>query len=235
MSHHVSLTEIPDLAGRYDLYGGVHKGLRMAGCQLLCRLGSVDHENAAESAAALAQLRAYLLLAAGHVMHEDTNIHTVLRERGASTATVDDQHDDHRTAFAELEALAATLETAAPARKPAAGRKLYLAVAAYLAEDLAHMHEEETQTAPQLWTLFTDADLAAVEMRIIASMPPEKNMAFMRIMIPAMNPAERAGLLGAMRKGAPPEVFDAVMDTVIRPSLPAEAFADLLARLDRAG
>ncbi|MBR0556413.1 hypothetical protein J5J10_12055 [Ciceribacter sp. L1K23] len=231
MTHHISLTDIPDLNGRYDLYGAVHKGLRKAGCDLLCRLGSTDFDNADECEAVLGDLRTYLMLAASHVVHEDDNIHTVLQERGVSTGTVDDQHDEHREAFADLEKLAVCVSRAIPIAKRAAGRKLYLAFAAYIAEDLAHMHEEETQTAPMLWQHFSDADLAAVEMRIVSSMSPEKNMAFMRIMIPAMNPAERAALLGAMRKGAPPEVFEAVMDFAVRPSLPPKAVDDLVDRL----
>jgi hypothetical protein len=64
-------------------------------------------------------------------------------------------------------------------------------------------------------------------MRIIASLPPEKSMAFMRIMIPAINPAERAALLGAMKKDAPPEVFQAVIDFAVRPALSVGDFARL--------
>lgn len=234
MTHDISLTDIPDLNGRYDLYGAVHKGLRKAGCDLLVRLGSADFSDADEREKVLGDLRTYLMLAASHVVHEDHNIHTVLQDRGVSTETVDDQHDDHRAAFADLEALAVSIEKAMPLQRQAAGRKLYLAFAAYIADDLAHMHEEETKTAPLLWQHFTDADLAAVEMRIISSMPPEKNMTFMRLMIPAMNPAERAAMLDAVRKGAPPEVFDAIIEFAVRPSLPAKAFDDLASRLQLA-
>ncbi len=232
--HHPSLTDIPDLAGRYDLYGAVHKGLRKAGCELLIRLGCADFTDPTECDAVLDILRGYILLAGSHVMHEDEHIHGMLRGRGGSTDIVDEQHDDHRAAFAILEKLAADIERASPQEKPAAGRRLYLAFAAYLAEDLAHMHEEETVTAPALWAGFTDDELVVLEMRIIASMPPEKNMAFMRIMIPAMNPAERAALLAAMRKGAPPEIFNAVIEFAVRPGLTDKAFGDLANRLQLA-
>ncbi len=231
MSEHLSLTDIPDLNGRYDLYGGVHKGLRRAGCDLLCRLGAVDHDKSEETDAVIAILRAYLGLAASHVMHEDENIHKALQARGVSTAAIDHQHDDHRRDFADLEAMALAIEMARPQERRAACRKLYLAFAAYIAEDLAHMHEEETVTAPALWTAFSDEELMGIEMRIISSIPPEKNMAFMRTMIPAMNPAERAALLGAMKKGAPPEVFNAVIEFAVRPSLSETAFGDLANRL----
>lgn len=231
MSHTVSHAAIPDLDGRYDLYGNVHKGLRKAGCELLVRLGSTDYADPAECEATLEGLRSYIGLAAAHVAHEDDNIHGSLQQRGGSTAVVDDQHDDHREAFARLEGFAAEIEFAAAADRPKLGRRLYLAFAAYLAEDLAHMHEEETVTAPALWKSFSDAELAAIEMRIVGSMPPEKNMAFMRQMVPAMNPAERATLLAAVKKDAPPEVFGAVIEFAVRPGLSEKAYGDLAVRL----
>ena len=39
MSNPIDFAAIPPLAGRYDLYGAVHKGLRKAQCDLLGRLG----------------------------------------------------------------------------------------------------------------------------------------------------------------------------------------------------
>lgn len=231
MSHAVSPSPIVDLEGRHDLYGGVHKGLRKAGCELLIRLGAVDPCDVREREALLASLRHHLSLAASHISHEEDNIHGPLRQRGGSSDRVADQHDDHRAAFAALEALAAALETAAPGHEAAAGRRLYLAFAAHLAADLLHMHEEETVVAPALWAAFTDAELVALEGRIVGSMPPEENMAFLRQMIPAMNPSERAALLGAVQKDAPPEVFGAVIDFAVRPSLAEKAFGDLADRL----
>jgi len=227
MSHEFSLTSIPDLDGRYDIYGAVHKGLRKTGCDLLGRLGTADFQNVEETASLIADLRHYLMLAASHVGHEDDNIHVALAAKGDSTVTLDEQHDDHRTAFGELEELITALEMARSVRKPACGRKLYLAFAAYIADDFAHMHEEEAVTGPLLWRNFTDHEILGIEMRIIGSLPPDKNMAFMRIMIPAINPAERVALLGAMKEGAPPEVFQAVIDFAARPGLSASEFAHL--------
>jgi DNA-directed RNA polymerase specialized sigma24 family protein len=235
MTHaHHSITAVPDLNGRYDIYGAIHKGLRKAGCELLVRLGSTDFEEAEQIEEVLALLRTYLMLAASHVGHEDDHIHAALAARGVATDTVDHQHDDHRDAFAKLEGLARAVETAWPLHRRATGRRLYLAFAAYMAEDFAHMHEEETVTAPALWRSFTDDELHAIEMAIVSSLTPEKNMAFMRIMVPAMNPQERAAMLGAMQKAAPPEIFDAVIEFAVRPALTARAFGDLAGRLQLA-
>ena len=49
----------------------------------------------------------------------------------------------------------------------------------------------------------------------------------MRMMLPAMNPEERTGLLTGMKAGAPPEAYAAVIEHAARPTLPRAEFADL--------
>lgn len=231
MSHEFSPTSIPDLNGRYDIYGAIHKALRKSGCELLGRLGTNDFCAADETALLLSDLRNYLKLAASHVSHEDDHIHEALAAKGVSTVTLDEQHDDHRTAFHDLEQLIVACEKDWPLHKAASGRRLYLAFAAYLADDFAHMHEEETVTGPLLWSNFSDEEILGIEMRIIGSLAPEKSMEFMSIMIPAINPAERAALLGAMKSNAPPEVFNAVIDSAVRPNLSPKDFTQLAGAL----
>ncbi len=218
MSHEFSLTSIPDLNGRYDIYGAVHKGLRKAGCDLLGRLGTADFQNAEETGFLIGDLRNYLMLAASHVNRTRMSTSTW---RSPTRASRPSRWTSSTTTTAPPSASwknsIAAWEKAGPLHKPACGRKLYLAFAAYIADDFAHMHEEEAVTGPLLWRNFTYNEILGIEMRIIASLPPEKSMAFMRIMIPAINPVERAALLGAMKKDAPPAIFQAVIDFAVRP------------------
>lgn len=231
MNAHADFTRIPALKGRYDLYGLVHKGLRRAQCNLLSRIGANDFADAEATAMLVADMRRLLSMAAAHVEHEDGEIHAALKRLSVSTDIVDTQHDDHRAAFGLLEAKLAAVDSALPGEKAEAGRALYLAFAAYIADDLAHMHEEETVIAPLLWQHFSDAELLDMEMRIIGSMPPEENMAFTRAMLPAMNPTERRMVVGGMHQTMPPEVFNAVLEFAIRPVLTAQEFAGLEADL----
>lgn len=227
MSHAGLLETIPPLGGRYDLYGNVHKGLRRTQCLLLSRLGANDFDDAAATDKLIGDLRRLLALAAAHVRHEDTEIHAALNRRGIATDTVDEQHEEHHAAFKVLEDRIAAVEAARGARRVEAGRALYLAFAAYIADDFAHMHEEETVTAPLLWQHFSDEELLAIEMRIIASLPPEENMAFTRMMLPAMNPEQRRVMVGGMIEALPREVFAAVLEFAIRPSLTEADFQAL--------
>ena len=221
-----------DLAGRYDIYGAIHKGLRRALGNLLVRLGIADFTPGAATERLLADLRTQLTLGAAHLDHEEQVIHTALATRlPGSTARLEAQHGHHAARFREIGALIEAVERAIGPARIFAGRDLYLAFSTFVAEDFAHMHEEETVTRPTLCTLFTDAEQAAMEMQIIGSLSPDENIAFMQLMLPAMNPDERAGLLGGMKAGAPPEAFAAVINFAARPTLTAEDFAELERRL----
>jgi hypothetical protein len=83
-----------------------------------------------------------------------------------------------------------------------------------VAENLAHMHDEETSNNAVLWATHGDEALAEIQQAIVASMRPETMAAFIRWMVPAMSPAERAAMLGEMQVQMPPEAMRAVLDVV---------------------
>lgn len=216
------------LAGRWDIYGPVHKGLRLAHSDMLRRLGAADWTS--DQAALIADLRAHLKLAAKHLAHEEAHIHGAMAERCPGLMdSLEDQHDHHRARFAMVEAQIASLETGFKADRPMLGRAVYLAMSGLVAEDLAHMLHEETLVWPALCAAFTDAELQGMEMAIIGTLAPEEVIEFMRLMIPAMNRAERTGLLAGMKAGAPHEAFAAVLDLAARPTLDSKEWEHLVA------
>lgn len=213
-------------ARRWDIYGPVHKGLRLGHVDLLTRLGRAAFDG--DEATLIADLKAHLITGRSHLLHEEQFIHPALEARVAgSCATLEAQHQHHRDRFASLDVAIAALEAAGPAERPVLGRALYLEFSAFVAEDLEHMRQEETITWPQLCAHFSDEELAGIEMSIIGSLTPEENIAIMRLMLPAMNRPERNALLGGMKAGAPPEAYDAVIEMAARPTLAGEEFDDL--------
>ena len=219
--------------GRWDIYGPIHKGLRLAATDLMIRLGRVDATDAGKLHGVLSDLRAHLSLAAKHLAHEEAHIHTALAaRRSGAVERLSEQHADHRQAFERLEALIAAVESAAVSDRPHRTRELYLAYSLFMADDLAHMHEEESVTWPLLCALYSDEELAGIEMGIIGTLSPDENLSFMQLMIPAMTRQERIGLLSGMKANAPPEAFIAVIEGAARPTLDASDFEDLSAQLD---
>lgn len=205
---------------RYNLYTSIHKGLRRAQVRLLERIGSVDSYNDAVVEAVIADMRLLVKLGRKHLMHENEHIHGVIEERhsGATDGLVED-HEHHERDFDEIEQMLNTLEVAIAPRRSVLLRALYLRYSQFIAEDFTHMIEEETQTLALLHQTFDDETLEAIEHRIVGSVDPETMLHFLRIMIPAMNPTERVGMLGGMKAAMPAPIFAAVIDAAVKPVL----------------
>lgn len=207
------------MSQRHDFYGPIHKGLRFGTARLLIRLGTTDWRDSA-AAEMLVPLKLRLALAKDHLEHEDADIHPALRERAPGLAAVlDEDHEHHYLTFAELDRLIAAVEAADDAERPAAGRALYLRFTTYFADDLEHMAREETEVLPVAQANFSDRELMDMENAIIASIEPERLVNYFHIMLPGMNPAERAEFLRYVGSNAPAEAFAQIRDVIARDCL----------------
>ena len=208
------------LSTRHDLYGTIHRALRKAETELLARLGALDAGDAAAVAKIVADFRRLLVLARFHLVDENEHIHTALEAvRPGATAEFAHDHEDHEKSFAEIAAMLDRIATANAAERPNLVKALYLRYTRFVADDFAHMLEEETELQPVLQAVFSDAELAAIEGRIIASIPPAVMLDFIRIMVPAVDPEARRTMLTRMMHGMPAEAFHMVLDTAVKPVL----------------
>lgn len=213
---------------RHNMYHAVHKGIRQAHCRLLSSLGTTDFTDDNHVTHVLADLRGFLVLGQSHLASEEKEIHTAIEERSpGATSHAHDDHEDHEKAFAELETLARAVEDAPRAERHSAGNALYRRYALFAAADLEHMHSEETELLATMQRLFSDDELRMIEGRIVAAFPPARMMGFLRMIMPALNPPERLGMLTAMKAGMPPAVFDSIMADAVRPSLAAGDYRHL--------
>lgn len=223
------------MSDRHDLYGPIHKGLRLGTARLLTALGSMDWRDAQATAALLPGLRLHLALAREHLEHEDAQYHEPLRARAPEVAArLDADHRHHYESFAELDALIVAVERAAPAARSDAGRALYLRVTTWFADDLDHMAREETVALPLFHAHFDDRELMAMEGRIIAAIAPERLDQYYLLMLPGMSPVERAGFLRYVRSGAPRDAYRHLVDVTARFALPARDYALLVEDLAEA-
>lgn len=221
------MAETVTLRSRHDFYGPVHKGIRAVQCRILLQLSSTDWTDLAESAEGLDLVRRQMRFSASHLHHEEMELHGALEERApGATATLMEAHEAHDRAFVEIEGLCRAVEHAQGSDRIAAGRLLYLAFTQFVGEDLVHMHEEETVTLPLLWSLFSDAELMAMEGRIVGSMPPEELAGGLAIMVPAMSPQERLAFLSFARSGAPADAFAAMLQGFVRPNLKSDDWSE---------
>ena len=214
-------------APRVDLYVHIHKAMRAFMTDTLGRVGRLDVFDAAEMDATLGQLEALLGQCENHLKHENEFVHTAIEARQPGGAgRIAEEHVEHLEAISALREDAARLGAAVEARRPLLALRLYRHLALFVAENFQHMHVEETLHNATLWANYSDAELEAIHNALVASLPPPEMTLVARWMVPAMNPTERAGMLNGIKAGAPPQVFDGLLDTV-RPHLDASGWVKL--------
>lgn len=212
---------------RFDLYAPIHKALRLFMTDTLRRLGRLDLDDAQDLAAGLAQLDALLDAARSHLQHENDVIHPAIEaHRPGGSDRIAADHREHLDTIATLRAQADALRAAPGA---AAAHRLYRQLAAFVAENFEHMDVEESRHNQALWAACSDAELQALEGRILATIAPPEMDLWLRWLIPALNPGERAQLVA----GLPPEAQAPVLDAA-RALLDDTAWAKLCRALGRA-
>jgi hypothetical protein len=204
---------------RVDMYGGIHKALRAMMADTLLAVGRMDADDDLELAQVTERVLTLLDSCASHLKHENEFVHAAIEARApGASERIAHEHDEHEKDIASLGGAVAALE-------------LYRALSLFIAENYQHMHVEETAHNAVLWARYTDAELMEIHDRLVASIPPAEMMAVARWMIPFMNPAERAGVLGGIQQNAPAPAFQAILDTV-RPHLSQREWDKLARALD---
>jgi len=201
-------------APRHDIYAFIHKGLRAFMAHALVRVGRLDAHDPAEVAEVSGEVQALLAICRGHLGHENEVVHPAMQARApGSYARIAEEHEEHLLAIDHLQQLLAQVPGDA-----AASQALYRALSRFVAENFEHMQREETEHNAVLWATHNDDEIRLLEHRIVSSLKPEQSALSMRWMLPHMTPAERAAMLGGMRRTAPAEVFNGVLSQV-RPLL----------------
>ncbi|MEZ5665039.1 MAG: hemerythrin domain-containing protein [Burkholderiaceae bacterium] len=222
-------------AGREDLYAGIHKALRAFMADTLVAVGRTDPADARDVGDTIDRVLALMAVCAAHVEHENTFMHPAIEARDpGTTATVAGDHEDHLPHIAALRAQADNLATIPPQERAAALHVLYLSLAGFVADNLQHMHVEETRLNRSLWAHYSDDELRGMHDALVASIDPPEMMQVLRWMVPNMSAPERLAVLGGMKAGAPAPVFEAVLD-MLRPHLNERDWSKLTTGLGLTG
>jgi hemerythrin-like domain-containing protein len=213
-------------AGRHDLYALAHKGLRACMCDTLAAVGRMDATDPDDVGATVARVRELIELCVAHLEKEEHYLHPAMEARkpGSSQHTARDHVDQPQA----IDGIEAELRAIEEGRGDA--QELYRRLGLFVAESFVHMHSEETDNNAVLWSTHDDAELALIEREIVASIPPGLRARWMRWMVPAMAPAERARLLAGMKANIPAPAFAAIV-AIARPHLAAAEWQKLAAAL----
>lgn len=213
--------------GRFNMYAGIHKALRAVMTDTLLAVGRADPTDEAELRDACDRVVELMEMCERHVEHENRFIHTALRARcpGVCDAVADD-HEDHLRHTAHLSAAARAMAGVPAAERAGVLHALYLGLALFVADNLQHMHAEETRHNAALWAAYNDFELLAIHDELVASIPPQEMMLIARWMLPALSAPERTMVVNDMQTKAPLAAVEAMLD-VARLHLSQRAWAKL--------
>lgn len=207
-----------------DLFTPIHKALRSMIYSLSGRLQTNDSGDLAATAALITDLENDFAVArsAGcvlcvlnhHADDEETAIFPAVSAKGGGLVTA--LIEEHRDLMRRELALGATahrlLEVNSPEGRVAAGVRLNQLANELFAAYLAHMNREETELVPLMQEHFSNDQMIRMRGVIMGRMPPDRMFAILGWMLPSLNVTELTDLLTSLRPGAPPQVFQAVVD-----------------------
>jgi hypothetical protein len=211
----------------HNIYAVIHKALRLAMAETLPAVGRLDANDPREVSEGIVRVRDLVRFCKLHLDAEETFIHPALEARRPGTsARIASEHVEHLAAIAAIERAVEALARAPGAARSAAAFALYAELGKFVGENFVHMHVEETVHNAALWDAYTDEEILAIENAIKAHHTPEEMTFVLRWMLPAMTPAERAGMFTGLRKVAPPPVVEQMV-ALAKAHVDADAFDKL--------
>jgi hypothetical protein len=206
----------------YDFFREVHKGLRFTLFDVTAFVGAAACDDEIVRAEIADRVHALVALLHSHHGHEDGFIKPLLDTHAPDLgAIVDAGHEEIDHDLAEIELRVDRLCSGDDVDGIAAGLDLYRYLASFASKYLAHMEFEEGFVMGALRDAMSIGELFEVDMALRAAVPPPTMCAFIAVMLPAMNLEERTNMLGGMKAGAPPEIFElfrAAAEAALTPS-----------------
>lgn len=135
----------------------------------------------------------------GHAEYENERLHLLLKQKGSSIFSHTHVEEEHAAQDQQLLVIAETLqaitEEVDQEKRIEIGYRLYLTYRKFVSDNLAHLHEEETQILPELQRLYSDSELQQVEAQTYREMTPEQMIDMLGILFPHMNAYDRQAML----------------------------------------
>jgi len=199
---------------RFDLYGPVHKGIRLALSRLCYQAGSIDSSDDDKVKAFVEEFKQVVIILEAHSRDEDANINDSYEKFAPVTLFL--LEEEHGTLEKKLEQLIELVnqlkfENQDPIERQKIWYQIGKDVNRFTADYLSHLQSEEGAGMKVLWENLTDDQLKVISVNIRSSIPPKTMSIFMHYMIPAISHLERLEMFSDMKKFAPKEAFEGML------------------------
>jgi hemerythrin-like domain-containing protein len=178
--------------------------------RLIARTDFCDSEAVHQVAEAFEALSQMLQ---GHAHYENERLHPLLEKKGSKVHIhATDDHALQHNQLLEIQDLITKISQSSE-EKIELGYQLYLAYRKFVADNLIHLHEEETQILPELQRLYSDEELRQIESPTYREMTPEQIIQMTEVLFPHMNRIDQEAILADIRL-LEPEKFKTVHERI---------------------
>jgi hypothetical protein len=214
---------------RFNIFNQIHKALRALLYDTALTLQQTNFVNPDESELALAKIDLVLEIFDKHANHEDHFVLPAIRQFEPSLIDAFEQeHTEDHALAQDLRALLIdyTKEKSLEG-KLGAGVIILHSFIAFMTFNLEHMAKEEAVLNTRLWRYYTDAEIIALNQKIVAAIPPAEMQQTSAWMMKGMNNMEITIWLKTVQKNAPEVVFSTLFAIAER-ELPYQRFRKIL-------
>ena len=216
---------------RLEMYRPIHKAIRHMMYTTAHDLSVADFQDKPSADGALASLESTISILVLHAGHEEDYVHPPLEERAPGfIEAFEKDHGNDDLVYADLRKLSNEVGSASGARKSELGDEIYDIYNQFVGTYVSHLYREEHELQQALWDNFTDEELGAIDGAIQASVAPDVMCIFLNLICASFNPDDLVSLLGAMKGGVPPEVFQGLVQ-MCESATPADIWAKVKDRI----
>jgi len=199
---------------RYNPFHQIHQGLRAMLYHCSLQVQHTDFADDTTAVATIDSLKELIWLFESHAHTEDSKVFSLIQEIAPEIiADFEKQHDKDHMLAAHLQGCIEQYEAAKKSSdKIFSGRQLQFSLAEFTAFNLSHMNMEEVIIKDLLWQHFTDEQLHAMTMDIVANLTPEKNARYSYWMLKGLATHEIIDWFKAIQATAPSFVLDQMLE-----------------------
>ena len=217
---------------RPNYFNNVHKAVRAGLFEASLQVARTDFSDPEAAAAVALNVVELMDFLDEHAGHEQGFVFPELASFApALAADLEAEHVKLEELQTKVRALARRVHRSSSKAREETGPQLARVLALLVVDQLRHLDREETEANVAAWAHRTDADLAQIQARAQAAMPPETRDRFARRILPALNVGEQLELLSGARKTLPAPAFAALV-ALAREVLGPERWAVLGSHLE---
>ncbi len=217
---------------RYNIFNVIHKGLRAALYQTALQLQQTDFTEQTETEAATDRVKEIVMLFEGHAEKEDHYILPAINEYEPSVVATfnSEHHEDEKLGIELKHSVERVLNSQSLLEKIVAGRELTEAFIRFMVFNLNHMAKEENILNKILWRYYTDEEIKKISVDISRSVAPWIQDFYATWMLRGISNHEATEWIKAVRRGAPAELFQTLMQKA-KQELPLKRYKKVIQAL----